>query len=109
MNRGFLLKRQMLSCNSQLYHISWLVQIDCIAFVWWSDSSVAFRDMETAEIQRPRCQTMQKYTFRMYEKKDKAYSVLTMSTERQATVVCHGCLFERQVEEKLEEKLLLKF
>src|SRR5438445_9084828 len=48
---------------------------------------------------------MQKHTFRMYEKKDKAYSVLTISTERQVTVVCHGCLFERQ----LEEKLLVKF
>jgi len=52
---------------------------------------------------------MQKHTFRMYEKKDKAYSVLTISTERQVTVVCHGCLFERQLEEKLEEKLLVKF
>jgi len=52
---------------------------------------------------------MRKHTFRMYEKKDKAYSVLTMSTEQQVTVVCHGCLIERQLEENLEEKLLVKF
>src|SRR5207245_3358017 len=74
-----------------------------MAFVWRSNSSVTFRDMETTEIQCPRCQAMQKHTFRMYEKKDKAYSVLTTSTERQVTVVCHRCLFERYLEEKLRK------
>ena len=65
--------------------------------------------MESEQRECPDCGSVQKHTYRMYVKKDKAYSSITTGTEKHVTLICHGCLAERQLEKNYENELLEKY
>jgi hypothetical protein len=62
--------------------------------------------MASQDIECPRCATVTKHTFRLYEQKHKAYSVIPIGTDRLVTVICHNCLLERELEKKFEKEML---
>src|SRR5690606_26520280 len=75
-------------------------------FVFWSSKSNSYRNMQTGDMECPKCNGIRKHTYRLYEAKTKAYSVIPAGTDRTVTVVCHGCLTEWKLEKKHEKQLI---
>jgi len=80
-----------------------------IFFVHWSSSDVQYFKMESAEMYCDECGSNQKHTYRMYEKKNKSYSVVTTSTDRSVTITCHGCLSESSIPKEQEKQLVERY
>jgi len=78
-------------------------------FVHWSNNEVSYRDMESINEKCGRCDSEQKHTFRMYEKKTKHYSVLSVGSDKSITIICHGCLLESPLDKKFEKEMVAKF
>ena len=80
-----------------------------IFFVHWSSSDVQYYKMESENLYCDECGSNQKHTYRMYEKKNKSYSVVTTSTDRSVTVTCHGCLSESGLPTDQEKQLVERY
>ena len=80
-----------------------------MAFYWWTDTTVTYRHMESIQKECKNCNTVQKHTYRLYERKARINYFWPAGYEQRVTLICHGCLFESRVEKKQENELLWKY
>ena len=78
-------------------------------FVHWSRDESTYRDMEKINAICNRCNSEQSHTFRLYEKKTKHYSVVSVGSEKHVTAICHGCLTESELEKNEEKSLIRRY
>ena len=78
-------------------------------FIFWGNTDAKHKDVYSGVLLCNKCSSQTKHTFRVYESKLKAYSVIPVSTSQDVTAICHNCLSEWELEKKLRKEMLEKF
>ena len=78
-------------------------------FIWWSNTDDGYKDVCSEYSYCKICSSQTKNTFRLYQSKLKAYSIIPIYTSRTIKVICHNCLHERKLEKGLQKQMLEKF
>ncbi len=76
-------------------------------FYWLNNQVFTHRDMESVQQECKNCKSIQKHTFRFYEKK--GYSPVPIELAHHVTIICSKCHMETPIKGKQEQELIGKF